>query len=259
MSVKKLQNTTKWTAGAWLGVVTNPLDGVEHSGDPPIPTILTNHVESLWGFVVLVVAVFEERGRYKLSGEKAFESCRWRGVNKKILATFWCRFTKFADVLQACGSFAFENGRRIWIPQNNNQAQMDMTEAPATGYRTCKGHAAVGKKHWFLPAHTTSEGARREGRNRWRRGVVRQEEDGAVEMALGKKIEWDAIWAAWKRLSREDPRECSYALATMSWSAGTRASYAGHIKAFGAFAVVQPGLGLEKLLERYIRSIFAKG
>ena len=45
----------------------------------------------------------------------------------------------------------------------------------------------------------------------------------------------------------------------MSWSVGTRASFVGHIRALGALAAAQPSLGREKLLARYIRSIFAKG
>ena len=45
----------------------------------------------------------------------------------------------------------------------------------------------------------------------------------------------------------------------MSWSAGTQASYTAHIRALGALAAAQPSLGPKKLLERYIRSIFAKG
>ena len=46
--------------------------------------------------------------------------------------------------------FSYENGRRIWIPKNNNQQRTDMTDPPATGCRTCKSHGAPGKKHWFF-------------------------------------------------------------------------------------------------------------
>ena len=76
-----------------------------------------------------------------------------------------------------------------------------MTDPPASGCRTCKGHGTVQQTLVFwLPILRVKARGRGGGRAVW--GCVHQEEDGAVEMGFGKKIEWAAIWGAWHRLSR---------------------------------------------------------
>ena len=96
------------------------------------------------------VAVSEERGRYKLGTKKKVEEP----------PEVWSLPENFGDtsvlvedirrrLMSLPSRFPFEIGRRIWISRNNNQARTDMTDPLATGCRTCKGHGAVGKKHWF--------------------------------------------------------------------------------------------------------------
>ena len=76
---------------------------------------------------------------------------------------------------------------------------------------------------------------------------------------MGAPADWSSWWAAWKRLNRQDLAECSDALVAMSWSAGTRSNYAGHICAPGTLAATQHGIHNSKLLDRYLRALFAKG
>ena len=76
---------------------------------------------------------------------------------------------------------------------------------------------------------------------------------------MGEPAEWSSWWAAWKRLNRQDPAECSDALVTLSWSAGTRSNYAGHIRALGTLAAMQHGFDNSKLLDGYLRALFTKG
>ena len=71
--------------------------------------------------------------------------------------------------------------------------------------------------------------------------------------------DWSSWLAAWKRLYRQDPAECSDALVALAWSAGTRSNYAVHIRALGTLATTQPGVDKPKLLDRYLRALFAKG
>ena len=76
---------------------------------------------------------------------------------------------------------------------------------------------------------------------------------------MGEPADWSSWWAAWKRLNRQDPVEYSDALVAMSWSAGTRSNYAVHIRALGTLAATQPKVDKSKLLDRYLRALFAKG
>ena len=76
---------------------------------------------------------------------------------------------------------------------------------------------------------------------------------------MGEPADWSSWWAAWKRLSRQDPAEYSDALVAMSWSAGTRSNYAVHIRALGTLAASQLEVDKSKLLDRYLRALFAKG
>ena len=80
-----------------------------------------------------------------------------------------------------------------------------------------------------------------------------------MEGVLGELADWSSWWAAWKRLNRQDPAEYSDALVAMSWSAGTRSNYAVHIRALGSLAASQPDVDKSKLLDRYLRALFAKG
>ena len=76
---------------------------------------------------------------------------------------------------------------------------------------------------------------------------------------MGEPADWSSWWAAWKRLNRQDPAQCSDALVAMSWSAGTRSKYAVHIRALGTLAATQHGVDKSKFLDRYLRALFAKG
>ena len=77
---------------------------------------------------------------------------------------------------------------------------------------------------------------------------------------MGEPADRSSWWVAWKRLNRRDPAECSDALVAMSWSAGTRSNYAVHIRrALGMLAATQHGVDKSKLLDRYVRALFAKG
>ena len=80
-----------------------------------------------------------------------------------------------------------------------------------------------------------------------------------MEGVLGESADWSSWWAAWKRLNRQDPAEYSDALVAMSWSVGTRSNYAVHIRALGLLAASQPDVDKSKLLDRYLRALFAKG
>ena len=48
-------------------------------GDPPIPNMLSNYLEILWGFPVSAIEVSQERGRYELGGENAIEEPQQAG------------------------------------------------------------------------------------------------------------------------------------------------------------------------------------
>ena len=94
LSPEKSQNTTKWTAGTLLEAFIAPMDGLQGSGDPPIPTILSNYAESLWGFgyrqwrFMKNVACTSQVGRRRLRSRR-----RW-GVHLETLGTLRCRLKK---------------------------------------------------------------------------------------------------------------------------------------------------------------------
>ena len=101
--------------------------------------------------------------------------------------------------------------------------------------------------------------SRQGGKNRRRGGEVGAAPSRAVEGVVGAPADWSCWWAAWKRLNRQDPAECSDALVAMSWSAGAISKYASHIRALGTLGATQHGIDNSKLPDRYLRALFAKG
>ena len=92
--------------------------------DPPIPTILSNYAESLWGLLVSVVAVRDEGERIKLGGggDETVEELPEAGSPPQI---FWDTSVPVEQIrirlMSLRRRFAFENGGGTWIPRNNNQ------------------------------------------------------------------------------------------------------------------------------------------
>ena len=60
MSPEKAKICDVWTSGAWLEAITAPIDAVDVEGGPPIPALITNHVESLWVLVVSAMGSYDE-------------------------------------------------------------------------------------------------------------------------------------------------------------------------------------------------------
>ena len=63
---------------------------------------------------------------------------------------------------------------------------------------------------------------------------IEEEASRTVVGVLEKKIDSGVVWAALKRLSRQDSAENCDALAAMAWCFGTSNTYAGHIRALDA-------------------------
>ena len=151
MSPEKAQSKEVWTSGAWLEAVTAPMDGSDGGGTPPIPALVANYVEGLWILLVSAMGTYGESYHQHTGGGRGGETPKEVGEPPENFGDTTVPVEEVRRRLASLRSrFSYENGRRIWIPKNNNQQRTDMTDPPATGCRTCKSHGAPGKKHWFF-------------------------------------------------------------------------------------------------------------
>ena len=140
-----------WTSGAWLEAVTAPMDGSDGGGGPPIPALIANYVEGLWTLLVSTMGMYGELYHQHSGSGREGETPKEVGEPPENFSDTTVPVEEVRRRLASLRSrFWYENGRRIWIPKNNNQQRTDMTDPPATGCRTCKSHGAPGKKHWFF-------------------------------------------------------------------------------------------------------------
>ena len=151
MSPEKAKISDISTSGAWLEAITAPMEGTDGEGAPPIPALITNYVESLWVLLVSAMGSYDESYRQNVGGGRVSEAPQETG---EPLENFGDTKVPLEAVRRRLASlrsrFPYENGRRICVPQKNNQQRTDMTDPPPTGCRTCKSHGAPGKKHWFF-------------------------------------------------------------------------------------------------------------
>ena len=151
MSPEKAQNKAVWTSGAWLEAVTATMDGSDGGGTPPIRALVANYVEGLWILLVSAMGTYGESYHQHTGGGRGSETPKEGGEPPKNFGDTTVPVEEVRRRLASLRSrFSYGNGRRIWIPKNNNQQRTDMTDPPATGCRTCKSHGAPGKKHWFF-------------------------------------------------------------------------------------------------------------
>ena len=123
MSRKKAKISDIWTSGAWLETVTAPMEGTD--GEPPPPpfrALITNYVESLWVLLVSAMGSYDELYRHNAGGGWMSEAPEEAGEPPENFGDTTVPVEEVQRRLASLRSrFSYENGRRIWIPKNNNQ------------------------------------------------------------------------------------------------------------------------------------------
>ena len=151
MSPEKAKISDVWTSGAWLEAITAPMDGSHGGGDPPISALITNYAEGLRVLLVSAMVTYDESYRQHAGSGRGSEAPKEAGEPPDNFGDTTVPVEEVRRRLASLRSrFSYENGRKIWIPKENNQQRTGMTDPPAMGRLTCKSHGAPGKKHWFF-------------------------------------------------------------------------------------------------------------
>ena len=124
-------------------------------------------------------------------------------------------------------------GDRRLYPTKPGAEPMDVMCAPVTACRACKNAGGGVKHHWFHEC----PGFDLWGRCPVGRQAIESRQDVVVlqptDSPDGDDVVWRLVWAAWRRLWKEDEITSVNALQASSWAKSTMGTYRTHYRKLG--------------------------